>query len=78
MQNGVDDGLVSGDDRLHECRVEVHEDVEEVERQPRDEEYEGDAQDHDVRPATLLVVFSVLTLKLKLLEIVIYVRMLEC
>jgi hypothetical protein len=61
-QDGVDDGLVAGDDGLHEARVEVHEDVEEVERQPGNEEDEGDAQDHDVGPAPLLVVLGVLAL----------------
>ena len=45
--------------------VELHEDVEQVEWQPRDEEDEGDAQDHDVGPASLLVVLGVLALKRK-------------
>ena len=64
MKHGVDDRLVAGDDRLHQGRVEVHEDVEEVEGKPRDEEDERDAQDHDVRPAALFIVFGVLALKL--------------
>ncbi len=63
MEDGVDNCLVSGNDGLHEGGVEVHEDVEEVEWEPRDEEDEGDAQDHDVGPATLLVVLRVLALK---------------
>ncbi len=64
MKDRVDDSLVAGNDRLHQGRVEVHEDVEEVEGKPRDEEDERDAQDHDVRPASLFVVFGVLALKI--------------
>ncbi len=64
VKHRVDDSLVTGDDRLHQCRVEVHEDVEEVEGKPRDEEDERDAQDHDVRPPSLFIVFGVLALKL--------------
>ena len=55
--------VITCDDGLHEGRVELHEDVEEVEREPGDEEDERDAQDHDVGPAPLLVVLGVLALK---------------
>ena len=64
VKHGVDDSLVAGNDGLHQGRVEIHEDVEEVEGKPRYEEDERDAQDHDVRPASLFIVFGVLALKM--------------
>ncbi len=44
--------------------MEVHEDIEKIQWQPRDEEHHGNAEDHDVCSATFFIVFCMLALNL--------------
>ena len=62
VQYCIDDRFVAGNQGLHLLRVHVHQEVEDVERQPRYKEDDSDATDHDIRPATFLIVFLMLAL----------------
>ena len=64
MQYGIDDRFISRNHSLHGVWIHIHQKVEDIQRQPRHKENDGDAQNHDVGAPPFLIIFSMLTLKI--------------